>query len=85
MKKGNKADMLSDGNPSNATNAAMIREYARRSLELAERIAPDGWSGSKKASSATEAKAPMQIAIIMAPGSAPIPGTELLVTARTSA
>lgn len=68
--------------PANATSAGMIREYARRSLELAERISPDGWSGAKKPRSDAETKVPMQIAIIMAPGSAPIPGTELLV--RTS-
>lgn len=74
-----KSRVALESSPANASDGAMVREYARRALELAERIAPDGWSSGKKPKVDQEAKAPMQIAIIMANGSAPIPGTELLM------
>jgi hypothetical protein len=60
----------------------MIREYAKRALDLAERIAPDGWSGSKKPKGDGTQVAALQIAIVM-PSDAvaqgrTIPGLELL-------
>ena len=68
--------------PDNAAEGQMIREYAKRALDLAERIAPDGWSSSKKPRSDGPATQALQIAIVMPPEAAAagitIPGMELL-------
>jgi len=64
--------------PDNAAEGSMIREYAKRALDLAERIAPDGWSSSKKPKTDSVSHAPLQIAIVMPGAGQTIPGIELL-------
>lgn len=71
--------------PDNAQEGMMIREYAKRALDLAERIAPDGWSSGKKPKNDGAAPPALQIAILLPQGAdgktQTIPGVELL--ART--
>jgi hypothetical protein len=64
--------------PESNIEGQMMKEYSKRALDLAERIAPDTWAAARRTTD-TGDRPTIQIAIMAPPGS--IPGLDLLTGA----